>query len=99
MRAACVPLFIAACGLLYFGSGILLFVPGYRGESYFSSGRVTYGVLPTITSALLLTVVGWLWSRKSGDLKRSLKRTYSLASMAVGIIWTALWVIGGLRQG
>ena len=37
MKLACVPLFVGGCVLLYYGSGMLLLVPGDVGENYLKS--------------------------------------------------------------
>ena len=100
MKLACVVLFIAACALLYFGSGMLLFVPGYPGENYFALKRVIYGVLPALGSVGLLTLVSWLWVRPARfrDLKKSVLMTYSLALVAVALFWLGLMIIGSRGQ-
>lgn len=41
-------LFVIACVALYAGAVMLLFVPGYPGESYFAPQRMLYGVPPTL---------------------------------------------------
>ena len=60
LRVISTLLFIAACVLLYFGTGMLLVVPGYPGEAYFVTKRVLYGFLPCVCSGTLLIAVGWL---------------------------------------
>jgi hypothetical protein len=37
-------LFIVACALLYYGSVMLLLVPGTPHEGYFERNRIVYGV-------------------------------------------------------
>src|SRR5690242_5662585 len=60
-RLASILSFAAACVLLYFGTGMLLVVPGYPGEGYFVAKRIIYGFLPSVCSGALLVAVGWLW--------------------------------------
>jgi hypothetical protein len=101
-KLLCVPLFIGACVLFYWGATMLFFVPGDPGENYFKSligGRFLYGVLPTLSSALLMTLICWLWSGSHGDTRRSIKLTYLFVAGAVLLFWIGLVVRADLRDG
>lgn len=70
MKLACATLFVGACTLLYYGSAMLLLVPGDPGENYLKSAfswRFVPGVVPILASAVLLIAVGWLWDRSKGS--------------------------------
>ncbi len=101
MRALAVSVFIIGSVLLYFGSGMLLLMPGRPGERYFVSGRILYGVLPVIASAVLAYAAGWLWTRPAGGagLRKSTIYSFALSCAAVFAIWMALLVFGSFRQG
>lgn len=49
-------LFVSAAFCLYYGVGILFFVPGYTGEAYWNAFRVYYGVAPVFIALLLFTI-------------------------------------------
>jgi hypothetical protein len=100
IRLVCVPLFIGACVLLYFGSGMLLVVPSIPGH-YFDLKLLLYGVLPIVLSATLLATVGWLWTRSGGSLNlgKAIGRSFSFAIAAVLLFWIGLIIIADLRQG
>lgn len=100
-RLASILLFAAACVLLYFGTGMLLFVPGYPGEAYFVTKRVLYGFLPSVCSVAFLVAVGWLWSHSSNseDHWKYVRRSFLCATAAVSLFWLGLMIIGGFRQG
>jgi len=102
MKLACIPLFVLSCALLYYGSGMLLLVPGNIGESYLRSlfaGRFLYGVVPTLASAVLLVIVGWLWDRSKGsaDPVTAIGRTFAWAGGAVVLFWIGLMIVAGIR--
>ena len=102
-KLACIPLFVVACALLYYGTGMLLFVPGYPGENYLKSlfsGRFLYGVLPSVSSVALLVTVGWLWDRSNGsrDLAKAIGRSFSLALGAIVLFWIGLIVVADFRH-
>lgn len=104
IKLLCIPLFIGACALLYYGGVMLLLVPGNPGESYLKSlyqGRFLYGVLPTLSGGVLLATVGWLWNRSNGsaDFKMSVIRTLSYAVAAVFLFWLGLMVVANIRHG
>lgn len=101
MKALTVVLFFGACVLLYFGSGMLLVVPSYRGESYFSTGRILYGVLPTVLCGVLLTIVGWLWTRTGSriGLRKAIVKSFCLAFASIGLLWLILLVIARVKEG
>jgi hypothetical protein len=104
MKCVCAGLFVGACFLFYFGSGMLFLVPGDIGESYVKSlfaGRFLYGVVPFLASFALIGLVGWLWDRSNGSLNpwRSIQKTYSLAAGSVLLFWIVLLVIAGIRNG
>jgi len=91
---------VVACGLLYFGTGMLLLVPGFPGESYFTSGRMIYGAVPTMSSAALLVLAGWLWSRAVGDTEWSkfVGKAFSWAIAAVVVFWIGLIIISQFQH-
>jgi len=101
MKVVCVTMFVAACYLLYFGSGMLLVAPGYPGERYLASARILYGVMPVLASAVLLTTTGWLWSRSGASIsvKRAITNAFSLAVAAIILFWIGLLIAAGIRQG
>ena len=94
-------LFAGACVALYYGSGMLLVVPGYPGESHFAAKRMLYGILPTLLSAGLLASAGWFWARSGSavTLTKAIANSFSWAIAAVALFWIALMIIGGIRQG
>lgn len=103
MKLACVLLFFGACALLYYGSGMLLLVPGDPGESYLKSlfaGRFLYGVLPTLASAILLVIVGWLLDRSKGsaDPVTAIGRTFACAGGAIALFWMGLIIVADIRD-
>ncbi|HEV8415296.1 MAG TPA: hypothetical protein VGQ49_17020 [Bryobacteraceae bacterium] len=104
MKLVCVPLFVGACALLYYGSGMLLLVPGDLGESYLKSlfgGRFLYGVTPTLASAVLLVIVGWLWDRSNGspDPLKTIGRSFAFAGGAIALFWIGLIIVADIRGG
>jgi hypothetical protein len=94
-------LFVVACVVLYFGTGMLFVVPGYPGEGYFVRKRILYGLLPTMSSAGLLVAVGWLWDRSSKpeDCGKYVKRSFLYAMAAISLFWLGLIIIADFRQG
>ena len=103
MKLACIPLFIGACVLFYFGSGMLLLVPGYPGESYLKSlfaGRFLYGVLPTLSSMALVFGVAWLWNRSNGssDLLATVVKTALLAIAATVLFWIGVIIASNVHS-
>jgi len=86
------------CVSLYFGTGMLLVVPGYPGERFLSWPRAVYGVAPTLLSAVLLALAGWLWSRSGGPatLSTYIKRAFQGAIGAVVLFWVGLVVVAHL---
>jgi len=48
----------SASVLLYFGLGMLLVVPRSPGESFWVTGRFTYGLLPLLFGCTLATICG-----------------------------------------
>jgi len=54
---------VVGCVSLYLGTGMLLVVPGGPGEPYLDRRMVAYGIAPTILSAILFLLAGWLWSQ------------------------------------
>lgn len=90
---------LIACFLCYYGGTMLLIVPGYTGENYFAHGRIIYGLLPMVTSLLLVLLCAWLWSRASGsDFVVSVCQTICWLVGLVGAFWLVLFVIAGFRQ-
>lgn len=83
-RLLAIVLFAPATFLLYYGSTMLLLVPGYRGEPYLAKERTIYGLYPTLFSLCLLAGVGFFWSRSS-------KSTWIAAS-----IWAVMCSAGAI---
>jgi hypothetical protein len=99
MKALGVVVGFIACFLLYYGATMLLMVPGYPGEGYFAKGRVIYGLLPMVTSLVLILLCAWLWSRASGtDFFLCVWRTICWLVGSVVAFWLVLFVIAGFRQ-
>jgi hypothetical protein len=107
-KLACIPLFACAGALLYFGTGMLFFVPGNPGyesslrgylESLFA-GRFFYGTLPALLGAISLIIVGWLWDRPKGSINRrnSIKKAFAWAGGAVLLFWISLIIVAGFRD-
>jgi hypothetical protein len=49
---------------------MLFLIPGNPGERYIKSlfgGRFLFGVVPTLASAVLVVIVGWIWDRSNGS--------------------------------
>jgi ABC-type dipeptide/oligopeptide/nickel transport system permease component len=104
LRIASVPLFIAGCVLLYYGSAMLFLVPGDPYESYWQSmftGRFVYGILPALASVILLMFVGWLWDRSSGslDLGKTIGRAFLFAVGAIVLFWIGMIIRVDIRDG
>lgn len=100
MRLACVPLFLIASALLYYGTTMLFLVPASPGH-YFDQNLLLYGILPTLLSVALLVTVGWLWVRTGGSvfLGKAIGRSFSLAVAAIVHFWIGLIIMADLRQG
>ncbi len=94
-------LFAGACVLLYYGTTMLLLVPGYPGETFFAAKRMLYGGLPTLLSAALLVSAGWLWTRSGSavSLRKAIANSFSWALGAVVLFWIGLLIVAGIRQG
>jgi hypothetical protein len=90
---------VLGCFCLYYGTGMMLVIPGYPGEHYLSWGRILYGVVPTILSAGFLALAGWFWSRSGGSasLGTYVKRAFQGALGAVVLFWLGLIVIAHLE--
>jgi hypothetical protein len=87
-----------ACFCLYYGTGMLLLVPGDPAEHYLVWGRVVYGVVPVVLSLGLLILTGWLWSRAgSATLGTYVKRAFLGAAGLVVLFWVGLIVIAHLQ--
>jgi hypothetical protein len=85
--------------LLYLGSGMLLLVPPGNGERYWDWHLVAYGVFPTILSACLIVLAGWLWSL-GGDrpsLGAFIRNSFNLVVAGVVLFWIVLVIIAHLR--
>lgn len=83
------------------GTTMLFLVPGDVGENYLKSlvrGRFRWGVLPTVTSTLLMPLIGWLWNG-AREMRRSTKIAYMLASGAVLLFWLGLIIVADIRNG
>ena len=87
------------CVSLYFGTGVLLIVPGATGEPYFDRRMLAYGIAPTILSVMLLLLAGWLWSRAGGPagIGTYIKRAFQGAVAAVVVFWLGLIVVAHLQ--
>ena len=94
-------LFAGACASLYFGTGWLFMMPHFPGEGYFTLERMLYGIGPMLLSGALLVSVGWTWTRSgtSLSLRKAIISSFRWAMAAVILFWSALMVIGGIRQG
>jgi hypothetical protein len=90
---------LLGCLGLYFGTGMMLVVPGYPGERYLSWGIVAYGIAPTVLSLGLLILAGWFWSRAGGPatLGTYVRRAFVGAAGAVVLFWIGLIVIAHLQ--
>ena len=80
---------------LYFGTGMLFLVPGYPGESFFTLGRIGYGLLPSILGLSFLVFAGWLWaqSKEANLVSTYLKRAVVGAVAIVGLFWLVLILV------
>ena len=89
-----------ACLCFYIGPTTLLFLPPGNEDVYWDSGRVVYGVLPTILGAGLVVLAGWLWSRGDGraSLVRYLGNAFSAVVGALVLFWVVLIVIAHIRS-
>jgi hypothetical protein len=88
-----------ACFCLYVGPTTLLFLPPGNGEhSYWDWSRVVYGVLPTILSAGLIVLAGWLWSRGIGHASLGEYISYAFSAVVGGLVlfWIVLIIIAHL---
>jgi|SRR6266446_187183 len=90
---------LLGCFGLYYGTGMMLVVPGFPGEHYLSWGRVVYGVAPTVLSLGLLTLAGWFWSRAGGPatLGTYVQRAFLGVVGLVVLFWIGLIVIAHLQ--
>ena len=64
MRILATLLLLAGLFLIYYGGVMLLFVPGYPGERYLSTGRIGLGVVPAVVGCGLLALAVTLWFRR-----------------------------------
>jgi len=87
------------CVCLYFGTGMLLVVPGGPTEPYLDWRMFAYGIAPTVLSAVLLSLAGWLWSRSGGpaSVGTYIKRAFQGAIGVVVLFWVGLIVVGRLK--
>jgi hypothetical protein len=87
------------CFCLYYGTAMMLIVPGYPGEHYLSWGRFIYGFAPTVLSLGLLALAGWFWSRAGGpaSLGTYVQRAFLGAAGLVLLFWVGLIVIAHLQ--
>jgi hypothetical protein len=100
LKIVCATLFVAACVLLCIGSGTLLLVPPYQGR-YLTAGKVEYGVVPALGAIVVLTVVGWLWTRSGSalSLRKAVERSISWAIGACVLFYLIAAFIAARRQG
>lgn len=101
MKILSLLLFVIACIALYAGAIMLLFVPGYPGESYFAPKRMLYGIPPTVLSIVLLVAVGWVWTRSGSTIRlsRAIKNSFLCAIGTLTLFGIVAMIIGGIRQG
>ena len=87
------------CFYLYYGTAMMLIVPGNPGEHYLNWGRFVYGIAPTVLSLGLLTLAGWFWSRAGGpaSLRTYIQRAFLAAVGLVVLFWIGLIVIAHLQ--
>ena len=87
------------CFCLYYGTAMMLLVPGYPGQHYLSWGRIAYGVGPTVLSIGLLILAGWFWSRSGGpaSLGTYVQRAFLVAIGLVVLFWVGLIVVAHLQ--
>lgn len=60
----CFPLFAAGCFLVYFGAGMLFFVPRLSSETFLqdmAEGRFIYGVVPFVLGIILIGMGRLIW--------------------------------------
>jgi hypothetical protein len=90
---------LLGCFCLYFGTAMMLLVPGYPGERYLNWATIAYGVAPTVLSLGLLTLAGWFWSRAGGPatLGTYVQRAFLWAAGLVVLFWVGLIVIAHLQ--
>jgi len=90
---------VVGCVSLYLGTGMLLVVPGGPGEPYLDRRMVAYGIAPTILSAILFLLAGWLWSRSGGPagVRTYIRRAFQGALAMVTLFWVGLIVIAHLE--
>jgi len=99
-KIAIVIMFAAGCFLLYFGTGMLLLVPGVPGEPYWSGLRALYGLVPAGAGIGILGLAAWLRlaaGSASVGLFEVLRETcvlFALSMVCIILFWTilALWV-------
>ena len=89
---------IPACFLLYFGTGMLLVVPGYPGEGYFAKGRIVYGFVPVALSVALLLLSAWLWSYATRtNFEKCVGWVFGGSIGLIVLFWVVLIVIANLQ--
>lgn len=100
MKFLTILLFLVACISLYYGSGMLLLDPRFRGESYFVRERIVYGVLPTLSSVALLVATSWMWVRSGGSVTfgKAVCISFALAATAIILFWVGLTILANVRQ-
>ncbi len=93
--------FVGACVSLYFAAGWLLIMPRFPGESYFTLERMLYGIGYTILALALIASTGWIWSRSGSSLRlqKVIVNAFRWAVASIALLWIALMVLGGIRQG
>jgi hypothetical protein len=99
MKALSVISGVLACFCLYMGPTILLWVPPGDGEPYWSRQLALYGVLPTVLSAGLIVLTGYLWSRGSGhaSLSANLGNAFNAVLGGLVLVWIVLILIYHLK--
>lgn len=101
MKVASIFLFAAASLLLYYGCVMLFIAPGTPGGQYFSSGRVLYGVIPTVLALGLLLLATWLWPVSNVSLIAFGKRFKNILSWTlagISLFWIFLILLTAIRN-
>jgi hypothetical protein len=101
-KLATAVLFVAASFALYYGSGMLLLVPGdpFHREPYLDRNRVIYGLFPFLLSLALSIAVGFLWARTRSwsRAKKAIGVAFSCSVGAVLLFWIGLIILADIRN-
>lgn len=94
--ALAIVFFAAACFMLYYGSTMLLLVPGVPGGMYWTRERALYGLFPAGSGLGLLGLAAWVSISSRPTAVALLRRIYILFVLAVACI-IAFWAVVVLR--